>query len=62
MLVLGLVQGPKVVVCSGILQVTLEYWGPGSAVRLAGSFNGWQHHVPLRPDPSSEIPGADGSR
>jgi len=39
-------------------QVTLEYWGAGSRVELAGSFNGWQHHVPLRPDPSSEIPRA----
>ena len=29
-------------------QVQVEYWGEGSAVELAGSFNGWKHFVVMK--------------
>ena len=43
-------------------QVQVDWWGEGNRVELAGSFNGWEHHVYLLPELSSEIPQADGSR
>ncbi|KAJ7565140.1 hypothetical protein O6H91_02G049800 [Diphasiastrum complanatum] len=43
-------------------QVQVEWWGEGSKVELAGSFNGWQYNFPMDPDPSSEIANLDGSR
>ncbi|CAI5462486.1 unnamed protein product [Closterium sp. Yama58-4] len=45
-----------------LVKVVVEYWGEGHEVLLAGSFNGWQSHVPLVPDESSHIPNHDGSR
>jgi len=42
--------------------VQVDWWGEGNRVELAGSFNGWEHHVYLLPELSSEIPHADGSR
>ncbi|CAI7752112.1 unnamed protein product, partial [Closterium sp. NIES-53] len=44
-----------------LVKVEVEYWGEGHEVMLAGSFNGWQSHVPLVPDESSHIPNHDGS-
>jgi len=41
----------------------LDWWGKGNRVELAGSFNGWQHHVYLLPDLSdqaSKMPGTRG--
>ena len=43
-------------------QVQVEYWGEGSVVELAGSFNGWKHFVVMKPDLTSEISKPDGSR
>lgn len=43
-------------------KVCLEWWGEGTKVELAGSFNGWQHFFVLEPDFTSEIPHFDGSR
>ncbi|GJP40133.1 hypothetical protein CLOM_g24417 [Closterium sp. NIES-68] len=43
-------------------KVVVEYWGEGHEVLLAGSFNGWQSHVPMVPDETSHIPNHDGSR
>jgi hypothetical protein len=42
--------------------VRVEYWGEGSTVELAGSFNGWKHFVAMKPDLTSEISKPDGSR
>ncbi|KAG0602229.1 hypothetical protein M758_10G000100 [Ceratodon purpureus] len=41
----------------------VDWWGEGNRVELAGSFNGWQHHVYLLPDLSSrasQLPGTRG--
>ncbi|CAM6064718.1 unnamed protein product [Sphagnum tenellum] len=45
-------------------QVHVEWWGKGHQVELAGSFNGWGHHLCLFPDLVSESPkhDRDGSR
>ncbi|CAM6017391.1 unnamed protein product [Sphagnum balticum] len=42
--------------------VHVDWWGEGKRVELAGSFNGWEHHVCLFPDLASESPKHDGSR
>lgn len=47
---------------SDLKQVRIEYWGHGQNVELTGSFNGWQHHIPMKPDPASEIQNAGGER
>ncbi|CAM6018020.1 unnamed protein product, partial [Sphagnum balticum] len=36
--------------------VHVEWWGKGHQVELAGSFNGWGHHLCLFPDLASESP------
>jgi hypothetical protein len=43
-------------------QVHVDWWGEGKRVELAGSFNGWEHHLCLFPDLASESPKRDGSR
>ncbi|KAG6541483.1 hypothetical protein Mapa_017157 [Marchantia paleacea] len=47
---------------ASLRQVHLEWWGEAGQVEVAGTFNGWQHRILMEPDPSSEIPKADGSR
>lgn len=47
---------------SDLKQVRIEYWGHGQNVELTGSFNGWQHHIPMEPDPASEIQNSGGER
>ncbi|KAH8950028.1 hypothetical protein BDL97_10G063100 [Sphagnum fallax] len=44
--------------------VHVEWWWKGHQVELAGSFNGWGHHLCLFPDLASESPkhDRDGSR
>eukprot|EP00850_Spirogloea_muscicola_P021290 SM000243S08591 [mRNA] locus=s243:33134:40685:- [translate_table: standard] len=47
---------------SQLKQVRIEYWGSGSKVKLAGSFNGWQYHLDMHCDLDSEIHPPDGLR
>eukprot|EP00850_Spirogloea_muscicola_P020795 SM000227S07441 [mRNA] locus=s227:48636:52382:- [translate_table: standard] len=47
---------------SQLRQVHIEYWGSGTEVKLAGSFNGWQYHLDMHCDLDSEIHAPDGSR
>ncbi|CAM6101847.1 unnamed protein product [Calypogeia fissa] len=47
---------------SHLKKVHLEWWGEANRVEVAGSFNGWQEHIVLEPDFSSEIPKPDGAR
>ncbi|KAJ0967301.1 hypothetical protein J5N97_024218 [Dioscorea zingiberensis] len=38
----------------GLKEVHIEYWATGETVEVAGSFNGWQHHIKMDLHPSSE--------
>uniref|UniRef100_A0A1D1Z445 Sucrose nonfermenting 4-like protein n=1 Tax=Anthurium amnicola TaxID=1678845 RepID=A0A1D1Z445_9ARAE len=45
---------------AGLKEVLIEYWGNGETVEVAGSFNGWQHHVKLDPHASSKTSNPTG--
>ncbi|XP_039142672.1 protein PTST homolog 3, chloroplastic isoform X1 [Dioscorea cayenensis subsp. rotundata] len=40
---------------SGLKEVLIEYWAIAETVEVAGSFNGWQHHIIMDLQPSSEL-------
>ena len=43
-------------------QVRVEFWGEGSVVQVAGSFNGWQHPIDMAPDVTSAVVKENGLR
>jgi hypothetical protein len=63
-LVLSIEKWDSLITPSLYSQVHVEWWGKGHQVELAGSFNGWGHHLCLFPDLASESPkhDRDGSR
>ncbi|KAM0949637.1 putative AMP-activated kinase, glycogen-binding protein [Dioscorea sansibarensis] len=40
---------------SGLKEVHIEYWAIAETIEVAGSFNGWQHHIIMDLDPSSDM-------